>query len=77
MTLYMKFQEIADESKIIGRREGREEGIVLGMEKGREEGMFQERLAMAKKLLGMLPEDAIMKTTGLSLEELQALKNEQ
>jgi predicted transposase/invertase (TIGR01784 family) len=53
-----------------GREEGREEGRAEGLEKGREE----ERLAIARNLLGLgRPVEEIMIVTGLSKKEIQSL----
>ncbi len=53
-----------------GRAEGRTEGIHIGMEKGRAEGM--KEVAKKMKMLG-LDSDIIIKSTGLTAEEISAL----
>jgi predicted transposase/invertase (TIGR01784 family) len=50
----------------LGREQGREEG--------REEGMREAKLEIAKQLLDVLDEESISQKTGLSLEEVQKLK---
>ena len=50
---------------------GREEG----MEIGREEGAKQEKLKLAKNLLGVLDDETLAEKTGLSLHEIQSLRN--
>ena len=53
-----------------GRQEGREEGLAEGLEKGREE----ERLSIARSLKQFnTPVDVIVKTTGLTPEQINAL----
>jgi predicted transposase/invertase (TIGR01784 family) len=46
----------------------------IGMEQGREEGMREAKLEIAKQLLDVLDEATISQKTGLSLEEVQKLK---
>jgi predicted transposase/invertase (TIGR01784 family) len=45
-----------------------------GREEGREEGMREAKLEIAKQLLDVLDEATISQKTGLSLEEVQKLK---
>ena len=66
------YQKIAQENQAKGRREGREEGIELGREEGielgREEGREEERLDIARRLLGRGAAPAeVAEVTGLSL----------
>ena len=57
-----------------GREEGLEEGREEGLEKGREEGREEAKLEFAAKLKSDgMSFDAIMKYTGLSLDEIKAL----
>ena len=45
-----------------------------GRKEGREEGVAKEKLATAKRLLGMgLTQEQIAKGTGLSIEEIERL----
>ena len=45
-----------------------------GREEGREEGVAKEKLATAKRLLGMGPtQEQVAKGTGLSIEEIERL----
>ncbi len=53
-------------------RQGREQGI----EQGREQGMREAQFEIAKRLLDVLDEETISRTTGLSLEEIQRLKGD-
>ena len=56
------------------KEEGREEGRKEGREEGREEGVAKEKLATAKRLLGMgLTQEQVAKGTGLSIEEIERL----
>jgi predicted transposase/invertase (TIGR01784 family) len=49
-------------------------GMEQGREEGREEGMREAKLEIAKQLLDVLDEATISQKTGLSLEEVQKLK---
>lgn len=56
------------------KEEGREEGRKEGREEGWEEGVAKEKLATAKRLLGMgLTQEQVAKGTGLSIEEIERL----
>ncbi|MCA1992228.1 MAG: Rpn family recombination-promoting nuclease/putative transposase [Coleofasciculus sp. S288] len=65
---------IHDQRNAIKRavREGREQGI----REGKEQGSRESQLEIAKRLLGVLDEEMISQTTGLSLEEIERLKQE-
>lgn len=53
---------------------GMEKGIEVGMEKGMEVGAKEKAIEIAKRLLGKMSDEIIVETTGLTLEEVQALK---
>ncbi len=53
--------------------EGREEGLLAGVEKGKEEG----KIELAKNLLDVLDIETIAVKSGLSLEKVQQLKDNQ
>jgi predicted transposase/invertase (TIGR01784 family) len=55
-----------------GREEGREEGLVQGM----QEGMREKALEIARQLLNVLDNQTISQTTGLSVEDIQNLREE-
>jgi predicted transposase/invertase (TIGR01784 family) len=61
-----------------GREEGREKGREKGRKKGREEGlalgMREKALEIAKQLLNVLDNETIGQTTGLSVEDIQKLR---
>jgi predicted transposase/invertase (TIGR01784 family) len=66
-----------------GREEGREEGLTLGLEKGREEGLTQglekgreeERRRIARAMLDLVADDAVIaRATGLSVEDVRGLR---
>ena len=58
-------------------KEGLAEGIEKGRAEGIEKGRAEEKIAMTKSLLGMhLPIDQIAQVTGLSIAEIQALKED-
>ncbi|MFP4009291.1 MAG: Rpn family recombination-promoting nuclease/putative transposase [Spirulinaceae cyanobacterium] len=56
---------------------GREEGRQQGLEEGREEGREEEKRAIARNLLSQFDDNAIAQITGLSLEAVQALRQEE
>ena len=63
---YRDIKNSIDTAKEEGREEGRKEG--------REEGIAKEKLATAKRLLGMgLTQEQVAKGTGLSIEEIERL----
>ena len=67
---YRDIKNSIDTAKEEGRKEGREEG----RKEGREEGVAKEKLATAKRLLGMgLTQEQVAKGTGLSIEEIERL----
>ena len=64
-----------------GRKEGIEQGIeqgrVQGIEQGMEQGIEQNKIAILKNALKMgLPEEQIQKLLGISVEEMNQLKQE-
>ena len=63
---------IHDQRNAIKRaiRQGREQG----RQEGREEGVREAKLEIAKQLLDILDEEMISQKTGLSLEDIQNLK---
>ncbi len=60
-----------------GLEEGIEKGIEKGREEGREEGLEQGMLRVARNLLDKLPDNEIVETTGLTLQEIQKLRKEE
>ena len=67
---YRDIKNSIDTAKEEGWEEGREEG----RKEGREEGVAKEKLATAKRLLGMgLTQEQVAKGTGLSIEEIERL----
>jgi flagellar biosynthesis/type III secretory pathway protein FliH len=63
-----------------GIAQGREQGIAQGREEGREEGlalgMREKALEIARQLLNVLDNQTISQTTGLSVEDIQNLREE-
>ena len=56
------------------REEGWKEGLEEGLQKGLEEGRKEERASVAMKMKELgLSIDVIVNTTGLSLDEVEAL----
>ena len=67
---YRDIKNSIDTAKEEGRKEGREEG----RKEGREEGVAKEKLATAKRLLGMgLTQEQVAKGTDLSIEDIERL----
>ena len=69
----------AFEEKMWERREGREEGERIGEKRGRKEGVAQgektKQREIARKMVEMkMALDIIAKATGLTEQELEALK---
>lgn len=63
---YRDIKNSIDTAKEEGRKEGRKEG--------REEGVAKEKLATAKRLLGMgLTQEQVAKGTGFSIKEIEKL----
>ncbi len=62
-----------------GRQQGLEQGIQQGLEQGLEQGMQQgmqtTQVEIAQRLLEFLDAETVSQTTGLSLEEVQRLRN--
>ena len=57
-----------------GREEGLKEGLKEGEKKGREEGERIEREKIARNMLAMgLSNELIVKSTGLSVEEINSI----
>ena len=68
-------EEGREEGIEIGKEKGREEGIEIGKEKGREEGRELRNIEIAKSMLSNnFSVDTISGVTGLSLEQINALK---
>ena len=69
---------ILDQQGIL--RKGIEEGLAQGREEGREEGlalgMREKALEIARQLLNVLDNQTISQTTGLSVEDIQNLREE-
>ena len=58
------------------REEGRQEGRQEGRLEGRQEGAKSQACETAKSLIGLgVSEDIIVKSTGLTSEEIQDLKD--
>ena len=53
----------------------REKLMAKGMSKGVKKGDFQARCRIALNLFGLLPDTVIADKTGLTLEQLEALKH--
>ncbi|NER26842.1 MAG: Rpn family recombination-promoting nuclease/putative transposase [Symploca sp. SIO1C4] len=58
-----------------GLEQGREQGLEQGREQGREQGIQETKIEIAKRLLEVLDEESVSQNTGLTLEEVQRLKD--
>jgi predicted transposase/invertase (TIGR01784 family) len=64
-----------EHDRTVTRKEGRKEGREEGLEEGREKGVEEGRIEIAKNALAMkLPDEQIVKLTGLSREKIEALR---
>jgi predicted transposase/invertase (TIGR01784 family) len=57
-----------------GLQEGRQEGLQEGRQEGLQEGMKRKALEIAQQLLDVLDDQTIMQKTGLTLEDIQELR---
>ncbi len=65
---------IMDQQGIL--RKGIQEGIEEGLAQGMQQGMREKALEIARKLLNVLDNQTISQTTGLSVEDIQKLREE-
>ncbi|MEG4507862.1 Rpn family recombination-promoting nuclease/putative transposase [Microcoleus sp. F6_B4] len=65
---------ILDQQGIL--RKGIEEGMQQGMQQGIQQGMREKALEIARQLLNVLDNQTISQTTGLSVEDIQNLREE-
>ena len=71
-------EEGLEEGLAKGRVKGRAEGLEEGLSKGREEGREERNLEVAINFLQLgTPCEIVAKATGLSLEEVANLKEEE
>ncbi len=79
-----KLEHLSSDPKTIARYKAREyaeheraniynSGLERGLEKGIEQGVY----SVAKKLINILDDEAIANTTGLTIQEVQAIREEQ
>lgn len=59
-----------------GIAQGREQGLAEGREEGLALGMREKALEIARQLLNVLDNQTISQTTGLSVEDIQNLREE-
>ena len=70
-------QEGREEGRAEGRAEGLAEGRAEGRAQGREEGRAEAKRDFARNLITIgVPNDIIVKSTGLTVEEIEALRND-
>ncbi|RUM56150.1 MAG: hypothetical protein DSY40_02700, partial [Nautilia sp.] len=71
----LDFENTIDYAKETAREEGREEGLKEGREKGLKEGERKKAIEIAQNLLNIgVDTNTISKSTGLSIEEIEKLK---
>ncbi|CAD5977052.1 hypothetical protein PCC9214_04252 [Planktothrix tepida] len=58
-------------------RLAREEALKQGIEQGIEQGKEESKLEIARQLIGLLDDQTISQTTGLSIEQIQQLRQKQ
>ena len=58
-----------------GLQQGLQQGIEQGIEQGLQQGIQQNTVELAKKMLNVVDDQTICQVTGLSLAEVQALKD--
>ena len=66
----LDYKNSMDYAKELAEQKGMEKGLEKGLEQGRE----KEKLEIAKNLLAMLDNAAIAKTTGLNIDDIEALR---
>lgn len=57
-----------------GFQQGIQQGIEQGIQQGIEQGIQQNKIEMAKKMLNLVDDQTICQVTGLSVEEIETLK---
>jgi len=69
-------QEGLQEGLREGTQQGLREGTQQGLREGTQQGMQQQKIEIAKKMLGLMMDNrTICEVTGLSLVELESVKN--
>ncbi len=74
MNSILKYHDALYEGEIRGRALGKLEGIELGEKLGEKRGLERGKLEIARKLLDILDDTLIAEKTGLSLDEVHALR---
>ena len=70
-------KEGIEQGRVQGIEQGIEQGRMQGIEQGMEQGIEQNKIAILKNALKMgLPEEQIQKLLGISVEEMNQLKQE-
>ena len=57
-----------------GLQKGKEEGLAEGLQKGKEAGKKEQAIKIAKNLLDILDSETISEKTGLTISEIENLK---
>ncbi|VXD16558.1 conserved hypothetical protein [Planktothrix serta PCC 8927] len=61
----------------LAREKALKQGIQQGIEQGIEQGKQESKLEIAQQLIGLLDDQTISQTTGLSIEQIQQLRQKQ
>ena len=73
---YRDIKNSIDTAKQEGKQEGLAEGMELAMAKGMEKGTIDEKIATAKRLLGMgVSDEQVAAITLLPLDHIEKLKS--
>ena len=73
---YRAIKNSIDTAKQEGKQEGLAEGMELAMAKGMEKGTIDEKIATAKRLLGMgVSDEQVAAITLLPLDHIEKLKS--
>ena len=74
LKVYRDLKNSLDTAREEGVLEGLEKGRQEGLQKGLEKGKLEEKLEIAKNLLDILDDETIAKKTGLSIEQVNLLR---
>lgn len=88
MKMFSKVEDLTQDEEFIGYydvaerhaedlKDAEETGLEKGLEKGRVEGIAERNIEIAKNMLNLKMDiDTINKVTGLSIEEIEKLRNQ-
>ncbi len=73
---YMTLLEIKERELQKGIKIGIEQGIGQGIEQGKGQGKEEEKVEIAQNLLDVLDDETIALKTGLTIEEVRRIRDE-